>query len=821
MSDYTKDAIFTPERLEYVRMRPTAFFNSTGIEGLVHQALEIITNAIDEIALMPEQIGKVLILLCIDATNSTYQLVVKDNGRGLPIERLLDSYTKLHTSGKFKSGVGAAYEHSGGLFGQGAKASAGTSRHFKSISHRREESASIYVNEGRTCEVVEMTGIPPAQTGVTVLYEPDPIIFTTDITLFGEDGQAQLLTMIQKLCFFRKMQIEFRLHQTGLPKNIWEKKIPQIESIIDKYTEKSQIIFSENTFDRISWLRSYFGVQRPFSLQLTIGDNFLATSPADPSREIRIRYTVLIYTVKFDTIGGRFGMINNLAIDDMKSTHFITVIELVKILLSHHISNPAIRKFFLESYRIPLYLAIDIKYPGAQPSSTTKHAFISKEFRGIYEPSLRHQFELPDGVTFIKSLFEELSTDITSKYTDSIMGTVKVKNFDRLFERFPGLDEVYKPCSTTDKSKAELFLVEGKSAGGGAQGRDSKTQGVYMLGGKPRNAITTQDKVQQAAVEIKNDKVYERIIAIVGINPAKFEKSSLNYQKILIFSDGDAHGKHIVALLVTNLFALCPDIILSGMVYIVLPPLYSLEPINKKSKQPKVYLKDEYVLRDWLIENVFSAELDIGIRFKDSTQKKTNFLTGTSYNDFLRLVTDIGEVIKNISEELILETHIIEKLTYVVEHIEERNVNIDQIKQVIDVDQVSYNENGHILTLSIGRDDHIIPLQNVRERLLEMVIPLMNRIKWKTIQIYITTKNTKEYRDRAVSIVDLYNILEKLKEQFHVKRYKGIGSMPPVDAGVTCMDPDHREVVQVTSVGDVQRIFDLIGSDSTLRKKLL
>lgn len=825
MSDYTEDDIFTPERLDVVRLRPTAYFHSTDIEGLLHQALEIITNAIDEIALMADLVGRVLVLLCIDAERETYQIVVKDTGRGLPVGKLLDSYTKLNTSAKFDT---KAYEHSGGLYGVGAKASAGTSRHFRSITHRPKASASIYVHEGKSDEKVELIERsqeegPNQNTGVTVIFEPDPIIFQTDISLFGKEGIDKLLTIIQKYCFFRRLAVSFRVCQTGLPKKIWKTPIPEAEKIVDKFTMSSQIVFDEQSFDRTQWIRNYFGITRPITLQHTITNTFVAPHPKDSKRTVNGRYEVRIYVVKFDTVGGRFGMVNNNGIDDAKSTHFVTVMDVLKIALGHHIKDVAMRKFFLESYRIPLFLAVDIKYPGAEPSGTTKHAFISRAFRSVYEPSLQQQLSTPDGVAFITTLYQEMAEDIETRYTIATTGTPKIKDYNRLFERFNNLSDRFKDCSTQDRLTAELFLVEGRSAGGGAQGRDSRTQAVYMLSGKPFNGIISEEEMRQSAIAIKDHRIYSELLAITGINPAKFDKTSLNFGKVLIWTDADDHGQHISAILVGNFYTLCPDIVHSGILHVVVPPLFSLEHKGKK-KAPKLYFRDGDALNQWLIENVYTKSLDIGVRFRGET--KTNFLEPPSCQNFLKLIVAIGEAINNVSSELVLDPFIVERLTHVTGYLEEGKIDVDRIQQVLKdldhiVDRVRYDPNGHILFITVGRDDHIIPLQNVRQRLVDLVLPLMNRMRWRTTRIYITTRHTAEFKDTPVSVMKLYTIMEAFRGMFNIKRYKGIGSMPPDDKGRTCMNPETRNVFQITSVGDVSRIFELLGNDAIHRKKLI
>jgi len=820
-SNYDESSIYTPTGLEVVRNRPTQFLNSTGIEGLVHQATEIITNAIDEIAREVET-GKVIILLCRDTENHTYQLVVVDNGRGLPIGKLRESYTTLNTSGKFDT---KAYEVSGGLFGVGAKVSAGTSRHFKSITKclasptYPEGSAALYVHEGKDDQEIEMIVGPIDHTGVTVLFEPDPIIFT-DIDKFTTDGVAQLLLLIQKYCFFHRLNIDFRIHPLSLPSDIWQQSIPITEGIIAQYIVSSHLVFTEASFDRQQWIRHYWGIQRPFALQHTITDTFPAKDKT--GTPITIHYEVQFYYVKFDQLGGRFGLINNLPIDDVRSTHLLTVTDVVKLALSVFIKDMAIRKFFLEHYRIPFYLAVDVKCPGAEPSGTTKHAFLSRAFRHVYEPSLQAQLLHPESVAFLTALYQELASDIDDKYTLAMTGSAKVKDTNRLFQElnFPAN---FKDCRTSNRLSAELFLVEGQSAGSD-ESRNSAYQAIYELRGKPFNGITTQEKIRESAIKIRNDDIYEDIITVMGINPSNFDPGILNFGRLILMTDGDEHGYHISALVIGNLYALCPALIESGIVHVVTPPLYSLDYNNKRQKLPRVYLRNDDQLQIWLAKYVYSVAFDVGVRLKNH-HTKTYYLQEQDAINFFRIILAIGEAITNIAHELVIPEAAVEQLAHITVYLETDPglSDMQQIAKAGGFDRVVYDPHGHIMIFTRGREDYVVPLHNVMERLVQVITPLLHLIKWKTTQIYIRSKNKPVvFHDDPVSIMELYSLLKRLDNEFTTTRYKGLGSMPVEDKARTCMDPTRRSLYAITTVGEVETIFNLLGKgDSRYRKKLL
>lgn len=814
---YNEENIFTPERLDHVRLRPTAYFQSKGIEGLVHQGNEIIVNGMDELALMPDGVGKLTVLLCVDNQNQTYQLVVKDNGRGLPIGKLLDSYTKLNTSGKFDTN---AYETSGGLYGVGAKASSGTSRDFRAITSRPEGKASIHVHEGKSNEVVEFVNAPQTQTGVTVFYEPDPIIFD-EIDQFSVQGQAQLVLLLQKYCFFRRLNLEFRVHHFGLPSDIWTKKIPEAEIILDHYIHESQIVFSEPTFDRVQWLRNfYWNLQRPFAFQYEFDDKFKSTilNKDRIEQETTVRYQAQLYYVKFDLNGGRFGMLNNLPIDDPKSTHLLTVIDAFKEIMAPSIKDVAMRKYFIDTYKIPIYLAVDVKCPGAEPSGTTKDAFYSNSFKKVYAPSLRVKLSTPEGLAFISAVYAEIATDIEDSYMKVVVGVSKAKNTNRLFEDL-NYPEKFTDCNSVDRRDTELFLTEGDSANG-SEGRSKETQGQYALKGKSFNGIDTIHNLRDSVTKILKDEIYQDIIKIMGVNPAKFDLATMYFKRLLITTDADIHGYHISSILTGNLYAICPEMIEAGVVSVVMPPLYSLDLKSKKKGTPRVYLRDDKQKVEWMTTKVYMEALKIGVR-AHNVFDKIRYLTQPEFIDFVKLVLEIGEAIDNIAAELVLPPVVIEVLSYVTAYLEPGKVDIHKIKEITKADKVAYDPIGHILILTHGRDDHIIPLENVCTRLYSTIIPLLQKIAWKKLQVYITTKHVNQFKDTPMSVVGLYKLLQVFDDLFEITRYKGLASMPALDRNRTCMDPRYRNVHQITTVGDVDVIFKLLGSNSSYRKQLL
>ena len=178
-------------------------------------------------------------------------------------------------------------------------------------------------------------------------------------------------------------------------------------------------------------------------------------------------------------------------------------------------------------------------------------------------------------------------------------------------------------------------------------------------------------------------------------------------------------------------------------------------------------------------------------------------------------------MITNLANELVLPADMVELLSYVTPYLTPETMNTNEIKRITGVDRVTYDPSSNIMVVTRGRDDYVVPLENVRERLYETILPKLRRIAWNKLQVYITTKHTNLLTEQAVSLVQFYDIMMSFTSEFEVRQFKGLASMPPLDRNRTCMDPEYRTVHRITSVGDVQTIFNLLGNKSEHRKKLI
>lgn len=522
MTTYDESSIETVEGLSYIRLRPTGFIPSNGVEGQFHIIEEGVANSIDELEEIAKLYpGRITVVMMRDEVRNTYQIIIKDNGRGVPIDAMVRAYTVRGTSGKFNTD---SYKFSAGLFGIGIKATVALAKLFRGITHRIDGIASLYVKDGIENDVLDRAVNADASHGATIVFEPDSEIFT-DIELFSHQAYEDLVLRLKKLCFSNTLNIEFKIVSHGIDPKFWTMPVLDADKYLESVISHAELFFTSEGFDTNKFLHEYWKLQRPFAWSAKIVHPIV-------SKEQILGFDVRLFYAKFERYGNRFGMVNNVAIDHAESHHLITVHDVIKHIMSAKIETKEIREFFNNNYRMPIFIAANVKYSGAEFAGTTKHAFRDKEFAKLYKDTLTPY--LTNGI--VDELLTELWTDIETQYNNYITGGYKPQNTNRIFERL-NYHEKFVDCEEHGPD-SELFLSEGDGASG-KTGRNKKLQAMYALRGVPFNGITAHDKFRENSLAIQKHKIYADIITILGINPHKFDVNTLNFGKINVMADGD------------------------------------------------------------------------------------------------------------------------------------------------------------------------------------------------------------------------------------------------------------------------------------------
>jgi DNA gyrase subunit B len=559
---YTAEEITVLEGLEAVRRRPGMYIGGTGQEGLHHLVTEIFDNSRDEamaghcnhieIALLPGN-----------------RVRVADNGRGIPtdihpktkVSALETVMTVLHAGGKFGTG---GYEVSGGLHGVGASVVNALSTYARAEVHRE---GGIFVqeyNRGKPKSKVKKVA-SSEKTGTIVLFEPDTEIFK-DIRF---DFNKIVDHMRQQAYLVKKLRISiFDAREYG-------GKIPEDGYF---YIQEIGLEVPSRTFyfegGLMSLIKFYNRMQKP------IHENIFYVEK-DHAEEGAPKIGVEVALQYVDDISERIVPFANNIHNPVGGTHitgFKTA--LTRILNTFAKKNNIIKEsdgaFTGDDVLEGLTAVVSVKMHEIQFEGQTKEKLGSPEARGAVETVFGEAFESfleenPDDAKAIvgKSLLALRARKAAKAAKDSILRKGALEGMT-----LPGK---LADCQTKDAEAAELFLVEGDSAGGSAkQGRDRATQAILPLKGKILNVERARIDKMLASKEVKS-----LVIALGTSIGDSFELEKIRYHKIVIATDADVDGAHIRTLLLTLFYRYFRRVIEQGYLYIAQPPLYRL----KKGKE--------------------------------------------------------------------------------------------------------------------------------------------------------------------------------------------------------------------------------------------
>lgn len=532
-SNYTAKDIQVLEGLEPVRRRPGMFIGSTDSRGLHHLITEIIDNSVDEaLAGYATEIWVVL--------NSDGSAQVKDNGRGIPVDKhksgvsaLELTMTKLHAGGKFGE---VAYKVSGGLHGVGASVVNALSEWLE-VKVARDSHIWTQRYKKGTPESPVKKGEPTKETGTKTTFLPDKNVFTT--TAWNrktiEDSIRNRAYLIAGLKFHLT-------DSTGLTKTFYfEGGIKSLVAHINRdKTTISDIIYMSKVSDDIS---------AEIALQYNDGVGEMVES-----------FVNVIKTADGGThlTGFRIGLTR--AINDYAK----------KIGAQKEI----IDAISGEDTREGLTTTVFVKIPTnkIQFESQTKTKLNNPEAQGFVNQFVKESLD---------TYFEENPQDarrILEQVTLATRARLAAKAAKEAVLRKGALEGSGLPgklwdCQERNPALCELYLVEGDSAAGTAKsGRDRKFQAILPIGGKILNTERAHlDKI------IKFEELKNLIIALgAGIGETT-NLTKLRYHRIIIMTDADVDGSHIATLLMTFFYRHFPQIVEKGYLYLALPPLYKIQ----------------------------------------------------------------------------------------------------------------------------------------------------------------------------------------------------------------------------------------------------
>ena len=758
-NEYDADSIQVLRGLDAVRKRPGMYIGDTDDgSGLHHMIYEVVDNAIDESLAGHCDLVEVIL-------NGDGSATIRDNGRGIPVDTHQEEgvsaaqviMTQLHAGGKFNQN---SYKISGGLHGVGVSVVNALSETLDLRVWRDDKEHAMRFFDGEPEADLKVIGDAVGKSGTEITFKPSASTFTN--TKFD---LSRLEHRLRELAFLNSgVHIQLKDDREVEPKTIdleYEGGLTAFVSYLDKSHQALHapfVLASEREGITVElameWTDSYHETMLCFTNNIPQRDGgaHLAGFRAALTR------TVNAYAVESG------------------------------------ISKKEKAQLSGEDAREGLTCVLSVKVPDPKFSSQTKDKLVSSEVRPVVEAAVSDK---------LQQWFEEHPADarkIVSKAYEAAAAREAARKARDLTRRKGVLDISSLPgkladCQERDPALAELFLVEGDSAGGSAkQGRVRKTQAILPLKGKILNVERARFDKMLSSQEIGT------MIAALGtsIGPDEFDISKIRYHKIIIMTDADVDGSHIRTLLLTFFFRQMPELIEAGYLYIAQPPLY-----RAKRGQSETYLKDDKELDDYLTRN--GAE--------GATLHLSN---GTSLagNDLVSLVEKAREakgmiavLSRRIGSQIVTEQcaiagvmgpqgfdHAKDAASYVAQRLNQLSNNLKQewTGEFNESEQnITFKRTVRGVTEVYVLDAQLIKTPEAR-KLDSMVGDLQEAYGRPAV---LETKDSKETIDGPTKLSDL--IQQIGKKGLAVNRYKGLGEMNPDQLWETTLDPNQRTLLQV------------------------
>ncbi|MBI2372435.1 MAG: DNA topoisomerase (ATP-hydrolyzing) subunit B [Deltaproteobacteria bacterium] len=804
---YDGRAIEVLEGLEAVRLRPGMYIGETDETGLHHLVFEVVDNCIDEA--MAGYADRIEVTVHLDGS-----LTVVDNGRGIPVDWMDDQgksaaevvLTQLHAGAKFSSKI---YQKAAGLHGVGVSCVNALSEWLETEIKRAGSRYFMRFARGHTVSSsgtkeapLELLG-PTDTTGTTIRFKPDGTIFSTVDFKF-----ERLQTRLSHLAFLNP----------GLEIHLKDERDDHHE--IFRY-EGGLVEFVEH-MNRNREVLHRPPIHIKGAIEVTGPDQNVVVVDVEVALQWTTGYSEHVFSFA------------NSVHNDEGGTHLTGMRTAVTRVVNSYGEKSGLFKALKndtpkgEDVWEGLSAVVSVKMPDPKFDSQPKHKLLNTEARTAVDSlvSSRLSEYLDENPAVAKG--------VVAKICDAARARIAARKARELVQRKGALESSALPgkladCQERDPKRAEIFIVEGESAGGSAkQGRDRRFQAILPLKGKILN-------VEKARLDkmLSHEEIATLIMALgTGIGE-DFDISRLRYDRVIIMTDADVDGSHIRTLLLTFFYRQMKPLIEQGHLHIAQPPLFKLA----KGKR-EIYLKDDEALEDVLLERAMEdtaitdnrGEILAGVHLRNIAKKILRYdgilarlsrrhdariidalvRGGSSGAESLRHGSMIGDHRPPI-DEVAIERDLVKPMKDYLARRHPETLRGFEHEIVADV------EHPHVRvdTRELGARKRTI----IDSALLTSPDFAQLRAHYRHFEVYeppfslgAEGKITGTANDLLTA---LRTLLDEAKRGQSIQRYKGLGEMNPEQLWETTMDPGKRIMlqVQISKTESEDSIFETLMGD--------
>jgi DNA gyrase subunit B len=753
---YTAKDITVLEGLEPVRLRPGMYIGSTGGRGLHHLVYEVVDNSVDEA--LAGRNDKIEVTLHPD--NS---VTVRDYGSGIPVDMMEDQgtsaltvvLTKLHAGGKF-GGEDAAYKVSGGLHGVGVSVVNALSEWLVAEVRRGGKIYRQEFSRGVPNADVQVVGkTNKGDTGTTISFLPDAEVFD-EVEFSAETLQQRLretafLTRGLRIVLTDERAggetVEF--HYEGGIRDF----VAHVNATKDPVHKRIVYFEGENGNGNIEvamqWNASYQESVYTFANNINTheGGSHLSGFNAALTRTLnKVARDLNLLKEKEDNLDG-------------------------------------------EDVREGLAAVVSVKLQDPQFEGQTKTKLGNPWVRGFVESTVNSKLAefLEENPNDAKRIIQKAISAARAR-----QAARKARDLTRRKGAFGGeIAKKFADCQVRDPELAELFIVEGNSAGGAAKdARDKSNQAILPLRGKIINSEKNRiDKV------LSNTEV-QLLVQVIGTGIGdEFDIAKLRYHRIVVMTDADVDGAHIRTLVLTFLYRHMPELFERGHVYIAVPPLYLARFGNQQNYLEKDAQLEELLVRERFADLKIQARGDASVKFTQA--RYTRFArTLTEYVGWAaRLRSDFGAP----AADFVLSHRLVES---------EAASPAEAVKAI-----ATAEPNGFKLEPEADAEALRVRVVEVETSAMQNIVvpaelfasPIYDRVRKTYAKLgeiigglppFSLTYGKQSVE--ALTFEDLRNAaLTLAKSGIQITRFKGLSEMNAPELWATTMDPSRRMLIRV------------------------